>query len=194
MRRDEKARRSWLLHHLETSNWAEAELLVVSAAEQEQLTQARETKEREAAQQAQQTQAQQVQEAQQAQALENEAWQAAADAEASEDAPASPRLRAGRIRPHRQATIPDSLREQVDTPNTCRGMVKAPWPSQQPTRPPTALEAHPLARGCPLGPRGAPSPRGCRKEATATLWAPTQDDRSHRPLATQVPARASVPD
>ena len=173
MRRDEKARRGWLLHHLETGNWAEAELLVVSAAEQEQVTQARgtrERKERDAAQQAQQ-----------AQTLENEAWQAAAEAEASEDAPASPRLRSGRIRPHRQATIPDSLREQVDTPNTCRRMVKVTRTSQQPMRPPTAPEAHLLAQGRPLDPRGAPSPLGCRREAAAMLWAPTQDDRSHRP-------------
>ena len=153
MRRDEKARRSWLLHHLETGNWAEAELLVVSAAEQEQLTQARETKEREAAQQAQQTQAQQVQEAQQAQALENEAWQAAADAEASEDAPASPRLRAGRIRPHRQATIPDSLREQVDTPNTCRGMVKSTLALAAAHTATHRFKGPPAYSGLPSGPK-----------------------------------------
>jgi hypothetical protein len=30
VRRDEKARRGWLLHHIEAGNWAEAELLVVS--------------------------------------------------------------------------------------------------------------------------------------------------------------------
>ena len=154
MRRDEKARRGWLLHHLETGNWAEAELLVVSAAEQEQLTQARgtrERKERDAAQQAQQ-----------AQTLENEAWQAAAEAEASEDAPASPRLRSGRIRPHRQATIPDSLREQVDTPNTCRGMVKSTL----------ALAAAHTATHRPKGPpaySGLPS--GPKKSALAA-WMP----------------------
>ena len=160
MRRDEKARRGWLLHHLETGNWAEAELLVVSAAEQEQLIQARETREKEAAQHAQQAQAERV-------LLENEAWQAAAEAEASEDAPASPKLRSGRIRPHRQATIPDSLREQVDTPNTRRGMVKVRRP---------LAAAHP---------RGHSQP--CRPTRLRMAWLPSGSERSA--LAAWVPRR-----
>ena len=40
---------------------------------------------------------------------------------------------------------------------------------QQPMRPPTASEARPLAQGCPLGPKGQPSPRGCRREVVAAL-------------------------
>eukprot|EP00964_Phaeocystis_antarctica_P111198 scaffold75503_cov30-Phaeocystis_antarctica.AAC.2 len=37
-------------------------------------------------------------------------------------------------------------------------------------RPFTAPEADPLVQGCPLGPKGEPSPRGCRSEAAAALW------------------------
>ena len=38
---------------------------------------------------------------------------------------------------------------------------KVAW--QQPVRPPTAPEAHPPAQECPMGPKGQPSPRGCRR-------------------------------
>jgi hypothetical protein len=41
--------------------------------------------------------------------------------------------------------------------------------SQQPTRPPTAPEARPLAQGHPLRPTGAPSPLGCQWGAAAAL-------------------------
>ena len=34
-------------------------------------------------------------------------------------------------------------------------------------RPPAAPEGHPLAKGCPLGPRGALSPLGCNRKAAA---------------------------
>ena len=37
-------------------------------------------------------------------------------------------------------------------------------------RPPTAPEACPLAQGHSLGPRGEPSPLGCRREVAAALW------------------------
>eukprot|EP00964_Phaeocystis_antarctica_P020924 scaffold11580_cov30-Phaeocystis_antarctica.AAC.1 len=37
-------------------------------------------------------------------------------------------------------------------------------------QPPTDPEAQPLARGCPLGPRREPSPRGCWSGAAAALW------------------------
>ena len=103
----------------------------MSAAEHGELTQARATKEREQAEQGQQApqvqqaqqaeQAQQGQQAEQAQqVLDNEAWEAAALAEASENAPDSPRLRKNLMRrDSSKATIPDSLRAQIDTPNTC---------------------------------------------------------------------------
>ena len=39
-----------------------------------------------------------------------------------------------------------------------------------PMRPPTAQVAQPLTRGCPLGPRGAPSPHARRGETAAALW------------------------
>ena len=41
--------------------------------------------------------------------------------------------------------------------------------SQQPLCPPTAPEAHPLARGRPLGPGGEGSPRGCGRGAALRL-------------------------
>jgi len=102
----------------------------VSAAEHDELTQARATKEREQAEQGQQApQAQQAQQGQQAeqaqQVLDSEAWEAAALAEASENAPNSPRLRKNLMRrDSSKATIPDSLRAQIDTPNTCRRVVE----------------------------------------------------------------------
>ena len=99
----------------------------MSAAEHDELTQARATKEREQAPQVQQAQqGQQAQQAEQAQqVLDNEAWEAAALAEASENAPNSPRLRKNLMRrDSSKATIPDSLRAQIDTPNTCRRVVE----------------------------------------------------------------------
>ena len=135
----------------------------MSAAEHDELTQARETKERAQAQQAQQAQ-QQAEQAEQAQqqaeqaqqVLDNEAWEAAALAEASENAPDSPRLRKNRVRRDSKVTIPDSLRAQIDTPNTCRRVVNVPWPSLQPICPLAATEArHSLARGRPPVARGA---------------------------------------
>ena len=51
---------------------------------------------------------------------------------------------------------------------------------RQPTRPPIALEAHPLARGDSLGPRGARSPRKYRRGAGAAPSAPARDRRSRR--------------
>ena len=36
-------------------------------------------------------------------------------------------------------------------------------------RPPTTPEALPLAQGCPLGPKGEPSPLGCRREPALAL-------------------------
>ena len=44
--------------------------------------------------------------------------------------------------------------------------------SERPMQPLTAPEAHLLARGCPLGPRGAPLPPGCQREAGrhSALW------------------------
>eukprot|EP00964_Phaeocystis_antarctica_P121339 scaffold85010_cov36-Phaeocystis_antarctica.AAC.3 len=58
------------------------------------------------------------------------------------------------------------------------------WPkrpgSQQPVRPPTTLESRPLAQGHPLGPRGAPSPFGCRRgPAAAPPCACPQRRRRH---------------
>ena len=45
------------------------------------------------------------------------------------------------------------------------------WPgSQQPTRPPTAPEADPLAQGRALGPNVEPSPRGCQREPLRRFW------------------------
>ena len=41
--------------------------------------------------------------------------------------------------------------------------------AQQPTRPPTASEAHLPGQGCLLGQRGWPPPPGCRGEAAAAL-------------------------
>eukprot|EP00964_Phaeocystis_antarctica_P072531 scaffold44372_cov58-Phaeocystis_antarctica.AAC.3 len=55
---------------------------------------------------------------------------------------------------------------------------QAPSCSQQPRRPPVTLEARPPALGDPLGPRRAPSPLECRKEAAARLWClPSVADR-----------------
>ena len=51
--------------------------------------------------------------------------------------------------------------------------------AQQPVRPPTAPQAHPLGQRCPLGPREAPSPRGCQREAATALWCPPK--KSPRP-------------
>ena len=53
-----------------------------------------------------------------------------------------------------------------------------PRSQQQPMRPPTTREARPLAQGCPVGPRGAPLPLGCRREAVALR---TERRRFHRP-------------
>ena len=50
-----------------------------------------------------------------------------------------------------------------------RDQVKRALCSQQPKRPRTAAEAHLLAHGCPLGPRGSPSPAGRRSEAAVPL-------------------------
>ena len=36
--------------------------------------------------------------------------------------------------------------------------------SRQPTQPPAAIAAHPLAQSCPQGPKGAAPPRECRRE------------------------------
>ena len=52
--------------------------------------------------------------------------------------------------------------------------------SQPPTWPPTAPEAHPLAQGCPLGPRGRTSAPASKREPAAALWClPVVADR-HR--------------
>ena len=66
----------------------------------------------------------------------------------------------------------------------------------EPAQPPTSLEAEPFARGCPLPPGGAPSPRGCRGEAAAALWCPPRvaqptARRAHRPPAIQATAPAA---
>ena len=50
--------------------------------------------------------------------------------------------------------------------------------ARMPMRPPTTREARPLAQGCPVGPRGAPWPLGCRREAVALR---TERRRFHRP-------------
>lgn len=49
-------------------------------------------------------------------------------------------------------------------PGSAAAWSKGPL-SQQPVRPSTALEAHTFAQGYALLPRGAHSPRGCRREA-----------------------------
>ena len=49
-------------------------------------------------------------------------------------------------------------------PGSAAAWLKGPL-SQQPVRPSTALEAHTFAQGYALLPRGAHSPRGCRREA-----------------------------
>ena len=68
------------------------------------------------------------------------------------------------------------------------------WPrSQPPMRPPTALEARPLAPGRRLGPRGAPSPLGCRGGAAATFWHLAQPRRSRPLLNPQGASDAQVP-
>lgn len=47
------------------------------------------------------------------------------------------------------------------------------WPgSQPPMRPPTASEAHPLARGCPLRPKGEHLPLGSQRDIAVALWCP----------------------
>ena len=63
------------------------------------------------------------------------------------------------------------------------------WPrSQPPMRPRTALEARPLAPGRRLGPRGAPSPLGCRGGAAATFWYLAQPRRSRLFRTPKAPA------
>ena len=48
--------------------------------------------------------------------------------------------------------------------------LKVPWrAAQPPTRPPTPPEASSPAQGDPLGPRGGPSPPGCRRRAAVPL-------------------------
>ena len=47
--------------------------------------------------------------------------------------------------------------------------------------PPAAPEAHPLARGCPLGPRGAPSVLGCHIRGGARWLGPRVRPRSRIP-------------
>ena len=66
----------------------------------------------------------------------------------------------------------------------------------EPAQPRTSLQAEPFARGCPLPPGGAPSPRGCRGEAAAALWFPPRvaqptARRAHRPPAIQATAPAA---
>eukprot|EP00964_Phaeocystis_antarctica_P129727 scaffold93601_cov67-Phaeocystis_antarctica.AAC.2 len=51
--------------------------------------------------------------------------------------------------------------------------------SQQPTRPPTAPEAHPPARGGPLGPKAEPPPRGRLRERLP--WHSGSPVRAHEP-------------
>ena len=83
----------------------------------------------------------------------------------------------------RTCDLPPTARFVTSAPPCCTWVCRSHWPtcwsalawskwpgSQQPLRPTTAPEAHPLAQGCPQDPRGEPSPRGCRGEATAALW------------------------
>ena len=52
-----------------------------------------------------------------------------------------------------------------------RSMVQNPGFATADAATQRSLEAHPLAQGCPLGPRGEASPLGCRSERTAAaLW------------------------
>ena len=133
----------------------------MSAAEHDELTQARATKERQQAEQGQQAeQAQQV--------LDNEAWEAAAVAEASENAPNSPRLRKNLMRrDSSKATIPDSLRAQIDTPNTCRRVVEralAPAAAHVPTH----RHRGPPPCTCARSPKWSPS--GCARGGSGAAY------------------------
>ena len=135
----------------------------MSAAEHDELTQARATKEREQAPQVQQAQqGQQAQQAEQAQqVLDNEAWEAAALAEASENAPNSPRLRKNLMRrDSSKATIPDSLRAQIDTPNTCRRVVERAL-ALAAAHVPTHRHRGPPPSTCARSPKWSPS--GCTR-------------------------------
>eukprot|EP00964_Phaeocystis_antarctica_P103409 scaffold68700_cov65-Phaeocystis_antarctica.AAC.4 len=55
--------------------------------------------------------------------------------------------------------------------------------------PPTAPEAHPLAQGCPLGPRRGPSALECRREAAAALPGPGQASTARLLGARRLPGR-----
>ena len=148
----------------------------MSAAEHDELTQARATKEREQAEQGQQApqvqQAQQGQQAQQAeqaqQVLDNEAWEAAALAEASENAPNSPRLRKNLMRrDSSKATIPDSLRAQIDTPNTCRRVVERAL-ALAAAHVPTHRHRGPPPSTCARSPKWSPS--GCARGGSGAAY------------------------
>lgn len=124
VRRDEKARRGWLLHHMETGNWSEAELLVVSAAEQAQLTHARER----------------------ASPRDSPTRLRRGDSlRASSSSSSSSRKAVAK------AIIPDSLREQVDTPNTYRRerQFGTREPSPTPSSKQESLHAEAMPAGMP---------------------------------------------
>ena len=142
----------------------------MSAAEHDELTQARATKEREQAEQGQQApQVQQAQQAEQAQqVLDNEAWEAAALAEASENAPNSPRLRKKLMRRESsKATIPDSLRAQIDTPNTCRRVVERAL-ALAAAHVPTHRHRGPPPSTCARSPKWSPS--GCARGGSGAAY------------------------
>ena len=145
----------------------------MSAAEHDELTQARATKEGQQAEQGQQApQAQQAQQGQQAeqaqQVLDNEAWEAAALAEASENAPNSPRLRKNLMRrDSSKATIPDSLRAQIDTPNTCRRVVERAL-ALAAAHVPTHRHRGPPPSTCARSPKWSPS--GCARGGSGAAY------------------------
>ena len=56
----------------------------------------------------------------------------------------------------------DANRQEGDEAAQCRSTAPG-------SHLPSPREARPLAQGCPLGPRGAPSPSGCRRAAAAPL-------------------------
>eukprot|EP00964_Phaeocystis_antarctica_P054563 scaffold32079_cov82-Phaeocystis_antarctica.AAC.1 len=92
---------------------------------------------------------------------------------------------------HRQLTPPPSLgscEAYCSSRRSSAARSECPGP-RQPTRPPTAPEAHPLARGCPLGPRGVERPSPHRLGAGGGALVPAHCRRFRCALAHQVSGR-----
>ena len=79
---------------------------------------------------------------------------------------------------HREAPQPWRSMVKVASPAAAHAATHRPLEGRRLEGRP--LEARPLAQGCPLGPRGEPSPRGCSGEAAAALWCPPQVADSRR--------------